>query len=242
MRLIHILCVTIAIVIVASGLRLDAAESTIAIDVGHSTFAPGAASARGVPEFQFNKELAAAILDRLSSDGTRVFLIGSDGRMTDLQKRTEQARAGKATFLLSIHHDSVQPQYLQEWNWQGRSRHYSDRFSGYSLFVSRANQDLTSSLRCASAIGAALKRQGLRPSPHHSENIPGEAREWADEENGVYYYDGLSVLRNAPCPAVLFEAGIIVNRGEEQKIGGAETRHAIVSAVKQGLTACGMLK
>lgn len=242
MRLMVACCMAIAIVVAALGLSLVAAESVVAIDVGHSKSSPGATSARGVPEFQFNKELATVILNKLSSDGIHAFLIGADGQKIDPRKRTEQANANHATFLLSIHHDSVQPQYLQEWNWQGGPHHYSDKFSGYSLFVSRTNPDFASSLRCASEIGTALRKHGFRPSPHHAENIPGESREWVDEENGVYYYDNLWILRNATCPAVLFEAGIIVNRTEEQKIQTAETRHAIAVAVKQGLAACGMLK
>ena len=242
MKSIFLCCLTIAIVTTATALRLNAAEPIIAIDVGHSRSSPGATSARGVPEFLFNSILATELLERLSSDGIHAFLIGADGQLTDLRKRTEQARAGKATFFLSVHHDSVQPRYLQEWKWKGASRRYSDRFSGYSLFVSRENRDLVSSLRCASDIGAALRKQGLRPSPHHAEAIPGESREWADEGNGVYYYDGLAELRNAACPAVLLEAGIIVNREEEEKLQTAQMRQSIATAVEQGMNACGMLR
>lgn len=242
MRLTIACCMTVVTMLATLIPNLAEAESVIAIDVGHSKSSPGAISARDIPEFEFNGGLAAIILNKLSSDGINAFLIAADGQTIDLRKRTELASAGNATFLLSIHHDSVQPQYLQEWNWQGVLHRYSDKYAGYSLFVSRANIDLASSLRCASEIGAALRKQGLHSSPHHAERIPGESREWADEKNGVYYYDNLSVLKNASCPAVLFEAGIIVNRNEEQKIQTAETRNAIAVAVKQGLVACGMLK
>jgi len=230
------------VVLAASGLSPAAPESVIAIDVGHSVSSPGATSARGVPEFQFNRDLAIVVQRTLSSDGIHAFLIGADGQETDLRKRTDRAFAGGATFLLSIHHDSVQPQYLKSWRWLGRTLAYCDTFSGYSLFVSRANRDAPSSLRCASEIGASLKREGFTPSPHHAERIPGEAREWADEKNGVYYYDGLSVLTHATCPAVLLEAGIIVNRDEEERILTEETRRAIAAAVERGLAACGMLR
>ena len=37
---------------------------------------------------------------------------------------------------------------------------------------------------------------------------PGVGRPWADELNGVYYYDNLVVLKTATVPAVLFEAGV----------------------------------
>ncbi len=242
MRFMPLCCLTIAIMTTAAALRLDAAEPVIAIDVGHSKSSPGATSARGIPEFLFNRTLATELFERLSSDGIHAFLIGEDGQLTDLRKRIEQARAGKATFFLSMHHDSVQPRYLRDWKWKGAFHRYSDRFSGYALFVSRKNQDLASSLRCASDIGAALRKQGLRPSPHHAEAIPGESREWANEANGVYYCDRLSVLRNAACPAVLLEAGIIVNREEEEKLQTVEMRRAIAAAVEQGLKACGMVR
>ena len=242
MRLNVVCFMMIGIMMATSGPSLVEAESIIAIDVGHSKSSTGAISARGIPEFNFNSDLAPVILNKLSSDGIHAFLIVADGPSMELRRRTELASAGKATFLLSIHHDSVQPHYLQEWNWQGSTRRYSDKYAGYSLFVSRANIDLPSSLRCASEIGKALKKNGFHSSSHHAESIPGESREWADEENGVYYYDNLSVLKNATCPAVLFEAGIIVNRNEEQKIQTAETRQLISAAFKQGLAACGMLK
>ena len=218
------------------------AQSIIAIDAGHSKSSPGAISARGIPEFEFNVGLSEVIFHALSSDGARPILIKADRAKMGLRKRTELAKAGGATFFLSIHHDSAQPQYFQQWNWQGAPHRYSDRYAGYSLFVSRANVNPAASLRCASALGEELRRRGFPPSPHHAEKIPGESRQWADEENGVYYYDNLSVLKNAPCPALLFEAGIIVNRDEEVKLQDKKTRQAIAAAVKQALSACGMLK
>jgi len=199
-------------------------------------------SARGVPEFEFNAALAKTIRDTLSSHGTRVVSIAEDGAMVDLRMRTADADALGATFFLSIHHDSVQPQYLQPWEWQGVERHYADQFSGFSLFVSRYNPQLEASLHCASTIGAALKAEGLHPSPHHAEKIVGENREWADEGNGVYYYDELVVLRTATMPAVLLEAGVIVNRYEEEVVQEPGTRKAISTAVERGLMDCGAIK
>lgn len=219
-----------------------AGEPIIGIDVGHSQASPGATSARGVPEHLFNRELSQALEKKLASSGFRTLLIGADGKLTDLTERTARARVGKATFLLSVHHDSVQPRYLKVWRPNGSPELYSDRFSGYSLFVSRGNVEAGTSLRCASAIGAAFRRQGFRPSAHHAEAIPGEGREWADEENGVYYYNDLAVLRNAASPAVLLEAGIIVNPKEEQSVRSERVRAMIVSSIEEALTACGMLK
>jgi N-acetylmuramoyl-L-alanine amidase len=230
------------LLLAASAQSLAEAVPVVAIDVGHSNANPGATSARGVPEFEFNAALAKVIRDALSSRGARIVPIGDDGMALDLRLRTTAAADGGATFLLSIHHDSAQPQYFKRWEWQGVERGYADQFSGFSLFVSRKNPRLEGSLHCASAIGAALKEQGLHPSPHHAENIPGESREWADKNNGVYYYDELVVLKTATMPAVLLEAGVIVNRREEQAMQQPEMRSAISAAVERGLIACGAMK
>lgn len=195
-----------------------------------------------MPEFEFNVALAGVIRNALTLRGTRVMSIGDDGSMVDLRMRTATAADGGATFFLSIHHDAAQPQYLQRWLWEDVERDYGDQFSGFSLFVSRKNPNVEASLQCASTIGAALKEQGLHPTPHHAEPIAGESREWADQANGVYYYDELVVLRTATVPAVLLEAGVIVNRDEELALQQPEMRSAISAAVERGLIACGAIK
>ena len=57
-----------------------------------------------------------------------------------------------------------------------------------------------------------------------------------DAEAGVYRYDQLIVLRQTTMPAVLLEAGSIVNRQEELELGTPERRSrtsaAIVAAVE----------
>lgn len=215
------------------------AAPVIAIDVGHYHDNPGAISARGVPEFEFNAALAKSIGETLTSQGTRVLPIGAEGNMVHLYARASAARAGGASFFLAVHHDSAQPQFLENWEWQGVTRRYSDRFSGFSLFVSRNNPKLEASRHCASRIGAALREQGLRPTPHHAEKIRGESKEWADRENGVYYYDNLVVLKMAAMPAVLLEAGVIINRNEEERLKTPEVRASIAKAVQRGLSDCG---
>jgi N-acetylmuramoyl-L-alanine amidase len=42
-------------------------------------------------------------------------------------------------------------------------------------------------------------------------------------------------------PAVLLEAGVIVNRREEQAVQEPEMRSAISAAVERGLVACGAI-
>ena len=136
-----------------------AAAPLVAVDVGHYETEPGATSARGRPELEFNRALAAALAGALEERGLRVRVIGADGRMAVLSRRTAAAR--DARFFLSIHHDSVQPHYLEEWEHEGGRRRFSDRFAGFSLFVSRRNPELERSLACASSIGAALRAAGF---------------------------------------------------------------------------------
>lgn len=218
----------------------EASSPLIAIDVGHSTQSPGAISARGKHEFEFNRALAKVIVDSINTLGGKAIEIGADGKSVDPETRPQEASSRSAKFFLSIHHDSVQPQYLEEWNWEGGIQHYADRYAGFSLFVSRKNKDLATSLRCASAIGLNLKQAGFKASSHHAEPIEGENRAWADQANGVYYYDNLIVLKNAKMPAVLLESGVIVNRDEETRMQDPATRTKIAAAVFLGLNQCGM--
>jgi N-acetylmuramoyl-L-alanine amidase len=223
----------------AAGSAFSATERPlIAIDVGHSRSRPGAVSARGEPEFAFNRGLALAVERVLRDHGFRTRLIGEQGDIEKLADRSAAAASAGAAFLLSLHHDSVQPQYLETWQVDGRQQRYSDRYSGFSLFVSRSNPDADDSLRCARAIGEQLRNRGYVPSLHHAEPIRGENRPLADASNGVYYFDDLVVLKTAAMPAVLVEAGIILNRRDELVLREASTRERISQAIAGGLARC----
>ena len=186
-----------------------------------------------MPEFEFNRALALRVADALRAHGATVRMIGDDGKATDLRARAPHADG--ADLLLSIHHDSVQPQYLETIRLEGKPRRVSRRFTGFSLFVSRKNPAPMRSLACASAIGAALRAAGFGPSPHHAEKIPGENRPFADQANGVYYFDDLIVLKTAHVPAVLLEAGIIVNPEDEPVLREPSTQKKIAAAVVSAL-------
>jgi N-acetylmuramoyl-L-alanine amidase len=216
-----------------------AAAALIALDVGHSSAFPGAISARGRTEFGFNADLADELQAALTAAGQRSVLIGRDGTMERLSPRTRAARDRGATFLLSIHHDSAQAQLLSTWQWQGIEQRMVRDISGYSLFVSRKNPFASASLNCASAIGLALRHAGLHATPHHAARIPGEFKQWADREAGVYYFDNLVVLETAAMPAVLLEAGVILNPEDETELASPSQRRLIAHAVTEGLSACG---
>jgi N-acetylmuramoyl-L-alanine amidase len=208
----------------------------VAVDVGHTLAASGAVSARGGKELDFNRVLAARVAAALGERRLRVREVNFDGRIASLEARPEQA-AG-ADFFISIHHDSVRAELLEEWRWQDTLQTYSDRHRGFSLFVSRDNPDLATSLRCASAIGARLRRLGFVGATHHADSLPGQARPYADADNAVHYYDSLIVLYRTSLPAVLFEAGVMKHRDEELALLDPERQARMADGIATGIAAC----
>ena len=213
-----------------------ALAASIAVDVGHYLAKPGVISARGVTEFEYNLRLAREVAGALRRAGHETVLIGDDGLAENLGARAP--RANGMDLLISIHHDSVQPRFLSSWEFGGETLLYSDHFSGYSLFVSRLNGHAGASLKCASAIGAALGGTGFTPSRYHADPIAGENRPFADEANGVHYFDNLAVLKTAGVPALLFEAGVIVNRDEELRMRDPAVRNRIADAIVAAVENC----
>ena len=212
----------------------------VALDVGHTLSQPGATSAGGVTEFTYNRRLALAVAETLRRGGVATVLIGGDGGPMPLLTRPRLAQAAGASLFLSLHHDSVQPQYLSTWTVGGQSRPYSDRFRGYSVFVSNANPRRADSLRMAALLGSQMRRAGFTPSLHHAEPIPGEGRPLVDPALGILRFDGLAVLRTATIPAVLLEAAVIVNREEEASIQQPATLERLAGAIAGAVrTYCG---
>ncbi len=83
-----------------------------------------------------------------------------------------------------------------------------------------------------------MRRAGFSPSLYHADPIPGERKPFADKLNGVHYYDNLIVLKTARTPAVLLEAGVILNRNEELEMQKESVRQRIAAAVAAGLDRC----
>lgn len=212
----------------------------IALDAGHSIKTQGAISARGVAEFDFNRQLVLALEAAFHHAGARTTLTGVEGLTADLVSRPRQAAQAGAQVFVSVHHDSAKARFHQDWQHEGKPRKFlDDRFKGFSLFVSRNNPQWPLALKCASAIGAQLIAQGFTPSRYHADPVLGSAREYADETNGVHFYDNLAVLRHAAMPAVLMEAGVIVNRDEEALLAQPATRGRLAQAVVAGVALCG---
>lgn len=212
----------------------DRTQFRIVVDVGHSLEAPGATSARGISEYEYNLRLATQIEQALLDIGFgQTTLLVTDGpALPGLFKRVNQARALDAQLFLSIHHDSVPESFLKLWDVDGVERHFSDAFKGHSIFVSNDSPEYQGSLRFGRMLGTHMKARGLQYTPHYTEAIMGKRRrQLVDAEAGVYRYDQLIVLRHARMPAVLLEAGSIINRDEELESGSSERRASITAAV-----------
>ena len=218
----------------------DPSKFRIVLDVGHTPESEGATSARNVSEFSFNLRLAKRIELQLKADGfaeTRLLLTEGKARRS-LVRRVTAANNLQANLFLSIHHDSVPEKFLENWEFEGRKSRYSDRFSGYSVFVSRRNPDFKTSLSFAEMIGKEMTALGLEYARQYSQAIMGRhQRPLLNKETGVYSYDELVVLRTTKMPAVLLEAGSIINRDEELRMDSPEHRgiisNGVAAAVKQ---------
>jgi len=209
----------------------------IAVDAGHGPKLSGATSATGQPEYAFNLRLAKQVVAALKTAGfTRAFLL--DPKESDLPPaaRAARANAAGAGLLLSIHHDSAQPQFFETWTVDGNPIRYCDLYHGYSVFYSGRNPKAAASLDLAKRIGGRMTAAGFPFTRHHAADIPGERRLLVDDKVGVYRYDGLAVLARARMPAVLLEAGVIVNREEEKELAGGKRQEKTAQAIAQAVT------
>ena len=218
----------------------EPAKFRIAVDAGHTAESEGATSSRNVPEFSFNLRLAQQIAQDLKGAGfTATRLLVTEGKAKpSLFKRVAVANDMEANLFLSIHHDSVPNKLLEDWEFEGQKSHFSDRFSGHSVFVSHDNADFKTSFAFAELIGKAMKARGLEYAQQYTMPIMGHYQyPLLDKETGVYAHDELVVLRKTRMPAVLLEAGSIINRDEELKMNSSERRDlisdAVVAAVKE---------
>jgi len=200
----------------------------VVVDTGHTPSHPGATAASGRVEYQYNLDLSSAVAARLTDHGDRVLRTSADGREIALDQRSTQAP--DADLFVSIHHDSIQQQFIDA----GRQRD----FHGFAVFVSERNPQYAQSLRCAKAIAERLIAAGETPSLYHAQPIRGENRPLIDARLGIHRFDDLVVLRTAPIPAVLVEAGVIVNPDEEARLAQPKTIASLADAIASGIEVC----
>jgi N-acetylmuramoyl-L-alanine amidase len=206
----------------------------VVVDVGHTLDVPGAMSARGVPEYAFNLQLAREVKQALVDAGFEqaVLLITGTAPWRGLFERAARANAMHADLFIAIHHDSVPDNLKQIWEYAGQKNEFNDDYPGYAIFISNDNADRAGSLLFGSMLGHELERRNLHYTPHYTLALMGHRRRvLVDAEAGVYRYDQLIVLRQTRMPAVLLEAGSIVNRQEELELATPERRVLTSAAI-----------
>jgi len=223
-------------------------DVVIALDVGHVSRQPGdrctrlapcswgATSARGVPEYDFNLRLAGELKAGLVRAGyqSTVMLTTELRGQQGLYQRAARANAARADIFLSVHHDAVRDRFLKKWQVDGEERGYYDDARGFSLHVSRRLPD---SLRLARLVSDELMKAGLGFTTHHEPRaLVGASVPYADAKRGIYWRDRLVVLNATRMPAVLLEAGVIVNRDEELALASERFRQTFVAAVVQAVS------
>jgi N-acetylmuramoyl-L-alanine amidase len=169
--------------------------------------------------------------------GFETEVLNEEGREISLAERAARLKAVRQGIIISLHHDSVQPQYLKRGTFDGKATAFSRQAEGFSLFVSRKSSGFEGSKDLAQRIGSALRKAGFVPSLHHAEPIKGEGRPIVDPFLGIFRFDGLSVLKSAQVPAVLFEAGVIVNPEEERRLESVEWQSRMSRAIVSGVEA-----
>jgi N-acetylmuramoyl-L-alanine amidase len=224
----------------ANGPTCNRSAFRLILDVGHTPKVFGATSARGQHEFDFNLRLAKVIDEKLVAGGfdKTMLLVTEGGRGRGLDQRVARANKTGADLYLSIHHDSVPDRFLEKWQFEGRPHTFSDRFKGHSIWVSHQNSNFAASLQFGEMLGRQLKTRGLQYTPHYTEKFMGSRqRQLLDPEKGVYRYDQLIVLKDTHMPAVLLEAGSIINRDEELAMETPERQGLIAASIVDAIDA-----
>jgi N-acetylmuramoyl-L-alanine amidase len=220
--------------------KLKAKKDIIVIlDVGHSDKDSGQISARGEKEYDFNTKLARRVLEELLNTGfvstQMIVTSGPNTHKTRLQ-RSQRANDLGADLFISIHHDGVTNQTLMPWQYNGKTHWFLDKFEGFSLWVSQKNNKYEDSLSFAKTFADRLMASGLKFTTHHDELTNtakyGRIAPLVDRGRGIYdASDDILVLYESRMPAVLLEAGMIVNRAEEQVLSSPARRTIVARAV-----------
>ena len=204
------------------------------LDVGLTPEVPGAISARGVSEFEFNRNLAKQIEQKLIDTGfTRTALI-----VTIFPSRPGLLSASRrpklpADLFVSIHHHLWCRRYSGTVGIPRKANALpADRFKGHSrIFVSYDNPWGRGSRQFANLLGSESSCLAtLQYTPHYTEALmPGYCRELIDADAGVYRYDKLVVLRaTRMLGRCCSRPGSIVNR-DEDPMESAESQEAAIS-------------
>lgn len=232
---IFLICLLISLPLYAPRIMANN-KAVIAIDIGHTQQHSGATSARGLGEFYFNQVIARKLHAQLSAYGyNNSFIINPKGKNISLKNRNKKAHQRRAIVFISIHHDSMQTKFLKKWKYKGKRYLHSEKFKGFSLFISQKTAQKKENMKLAQAISNKMLTQGFTPTLHHAMPIKGENRRLLDKKKGIYEFSELAVLRRSNIPAVLVECGVIVNKDEEHLLRNNQYQNKISQSLAKGI-------
>ncbi len=118
-----------------------------------------------------------------------------------------------------------------------KKQRYTEKYHGYSLFISKKNSHTKASHQLANDIGASLLNNKFIPSLHHAESIEGEkSKKPLNPKKGVYEFSDLLILKTPNMPTVLIECGVIINRDEEILLSDSVYQEEFVTALEKGIS------
>lgn len=212
------------------------ARFRIGIDVGHSIRRPGAVSARGRPEYEFNYDMAQSLLAASWSHSVLECQVLEDrDEDMDFPARAQRAVLKQCGLVVSLHHNSMERCHLEEWVWEGRKLYRSRVCSGFSSYTSRRNKYFGRSLAFARSVGAELVNAGFTPDVRardaNKEGVPLVV----DTHCGLFEFSSLAILSMVPMPCVLIECGVIVNDEDEPVLMSSEYQEAFSLGILAGV-------
>lgn len=169
-------------------------KHTVIVDAGHGGVDGGATSCTGVPESQFNLELALILNDLLHFLGHETIMIRTEDisvytkgetiaakKASDLKERVRIANEMPNGILLSIH----------------QNQFHDSRYSGPQVFYASTS----GSIELAAKLQTSLV-SNLNPNSKRKEKA----------STGIY------LMEHIRCPGILIECGFLSNPAEERKL------------------------
>lgn len=187
-------------------------EHTIVIDAGHGGEDGGAISVSGMPESQYNLQIAWKLHDLLHLMGYRTEMIRTTDtavhiqgdtiaarKVSDLRQRVKMVNETENALLVSIHQNTFT----------------DSRYSGAQVFYSEKGE--------GKALAETMQEAFCTALNHGS-------RRCAKKADGVY------LMKNIDCTGVLVECGFLSNPEEEAALRSSEYQQKICCVIASALS------
>ena len=192
----------------------------------------GSVSASGVPEYRFNDELIANFT-YLSNKSADYAIKYAKENIPITERPTLAQRLGNEVYI-ELHHDAAQQDDIDRLKKGEQTEKRWRELSGFSVMYNPNNKHSHESLRLAQLIADELLQAGFKPNSYHAKDIPRERRPLVDVARAIYTGREY-VIRESVMPAVVVEAGVIVNPFEEKILKQQETQRNIVESIDRAI-------